>query len=337
MAEYGGWEKIKQLGKGGQSQVFLARSPARVEERQKYLDAIKQLSGQGFNDARAQRFTEATFGYGRNEHISELGALKIYAPRAAGVEAEKHALARLKIEIAVLGEKRRGLPRLLASDESERWIVTEFFSQGTLEQHLLRFQGKPLHCLAAFHTLVQTVSQLHKDGVVHRDIKPANVFIGNDENLILGDFGIAFLPNLPERLTFTNESVGPRDYMPPWAETEERLEAVTTQFDVYMLGKLLWCTIAGRLKLPREWHRRPEFDLNSKFPNDPHISAINKILDKCLHDDQSKLFPSALELLEAVEYHLTIMKRGGQMLTEGTPRPCRVWERALSGFQRCSW
>lgn len=35
---------------------------------------------------------------------------------------------------------------------------------------------------------------------------------------------IALLPNLPERLTFTNESVGPRDYMPPWAETEERLE-----------------------------------------------------------------------------------------------------------------
>jgi serine/threonine protein kinase len=228
----------------------------------------------------------------------------------------------------------------LAFDESEKWIVTEFFPQGTLEQHVLSFRGNSLPCLVAFRTLVETVSQLHKDGVVHRDIKPANVFIGSNGNLILGDFGIAFLPNLPERLTFTKESVGPRDYMPPWAETEERLEEVGGQFDVYMLGKLLWCMIAGRLKLPREWHRRPEFDLTLKFPNDPNIFAINKILDKCLQDDQGKVLPSALELMQVVDGHLGVMKRGGQMLTEDTPRPCRMCGKGFyqlpknsSGFQ----
>ncbi len=30
-------------------------------------------------------------------------------------------------------------------------------------------------------------------------------------------------------------------YMPPWADIGGRLEKIDSNFDVYMLGKLLWC------------------------------------------------------------------------------------------------
>jgi len=83
-------------------------------------------------------------------------------------------------------------------------------------------------------------------------------------------------------LTRTHERVGPRDYMPQWADLGERHEKVQANFDVYMLGKLLWCLLVGRLKLPREYHRRPGFDLTSIFPKDMHVHLINSILDKCL-------------------------------------------------------
>ncbi len=215
------WQEIKPLGRGGQSEVFLVRNSIRVAERKKHLDKIMELSAQSFNDIRAMQFTEATLGYGRVELTSELGALKVYNPRAAGPTAEQQAVERLKIEIAVLGQSRQGLPKLLDCNESERWIVTEYLPGGTLEDNLLRYAGRPLLSLTAFRSLVETVAGLHTDSIFHRDIKPANVFIRDDGSLVLGDFGIAFLPNLPERLTFTNESVGPRDYMPPWAETED--------------------------------------------------------------------------------------------------------------------
>jgi serine/threonine-protein kinase len=179
----------------------------------------------------------------------------------------------------VLAQNRRGLPRLLDSNESQRWVSTEFLPGGTLEDHLLRFKGDALHSLVAFRDLVETVASLHLENIYHRDIKPANIFIGVDGRLILGDFGIAFLPDQPERLTFTNESVGPRDYRPPWAEVEERLDQVSGHFDVYMLGKLLWCMVAGRLKLVREWHMRPEYDLTVKFPANPQMYMINAILE----------------------------------------------------------
>src|SRR5712692_1322994 len=138
------WEEIKRLGKGGQSEVFLVRNSARIEERKKYMARLIELAGQGFNNVRAQQFTEATLGYGREEHPSELGALKTYNPRAAGADAEQQALNRLQIEINVLAQNRPGLPRLLDSNESERWIVTEYYPGGTLEDHALKYQGNPL-------------------------------------------------------------------------------------------------------------------------------------------------------------------------------------------------
>src|SRR6266478_3136155 len=183
------WEEVKRLGKGGQSEVFLVRNSVRIADRKKHLDKLMELSG--------QQFTEATLGYGREEHPSELAALKVHNPRAAGADAEQQALNRLQIETKVLAQNRRGLPRLLDSNESERWIVTEYYPGGTLEDHALKYQGNPLLALTAFRPLVETVAALHKDNIFHRDIKPANIFMGNGGGLILGDFGIAFLPNLP--------------------------------------------------------------------------------------------------------------------------------------------
>jgi serine/threonine protein kinase len=327
------WEEVKRIGGGGQSEVFLVRNSERIAARRKHLEKLKELSGQGFNDARAQQFVEATVGFGREEYSSELGALKVYNPRAAGPVGEQQALARLGVEVNVLGQNRSGLPKLLDSNKSAGWIVTEYFRGGTLEDHLERGVGNALLCLTMFRPLVETVAALHKDEIFHRDIKPANIFIGSDGGLVLGDFGIAFLPNLPERLTLTNESVGPRDYMPPWAETELRLEEVGGQFDVYELGKLLWCMVAGRLKLVREWYKRREFDLTARFPNEPRMHMINAILEKCLSENSGKVLPHASLLLIEVDAHLNVMRRGGQMLRDGVPRPCRV---CGQGFYRPS-
>jgi serine/threonine protein kinase len=333
MAKREEWEEIKPLGEGGQSEVFLVRSPARVAERKRDIRKLKELSGQGFSDITAREFAETIIDCARDERTSELGALKVFNPRAAGPEGEQQAVARLRSEIAVLGQGRPGLLKLLDSNDSERWIVTEYCPGGTLQDHPFGYTGKAGLALTAFRSLVETIAGLHQENIVHRDIKPANVFIGNDGRLILGDFGIVYLPNQAARPTSTNESVGPSDYIPPWADVGERLEKVQPKFDVYMLGKLLWCMVAGKLRLFREWYWRPEYDLTEKFKDDPHMHAINAILDKCVVEDPDKCLPGAQELLLVVEQHLSVIRRGGQMLSDDVPRPCRV---CGQGFYRPS-
>lgn len=258
------WERIRQLGRGGQSDVFLVRSPVRVAQRASYLQTIRTAQDQ---DKRAD-LAEAIWSYARPDSLPELGAMKLFKIRGDG--GEQHALDRLKREMQVLQQNRPGLPKLLGASESERWMVTEYFPRGTVEDNISLYKGKPALALKAFLCLVNTVALLHDEDIVHRDIKPANVFVRQDDELVLGDFGIVYLPDQPVRLTHTNESVGPHDYMPPWTDVGGRLENVHTNFDVYMLGKLLWCMVSGRLLLQREWFRRPQNDVCSMFRHDPH-------------------------------------------------------------------
>jgi serine/threonine protein kinase len=336
--KYGDWEVIEPLGEGGQSTVYLVRKPTRVEQRDVCIRKLMESSGQGFNAERAREFAEASFEYARKELPSERGALKVFKIPANGKglppppESEEfEAIERLKNEITVLSEKRLGLPALLGSNQDERWIVTEYFPERTLEHHASKYQGKVLPALRAFRSLVETVALIHKEGYVHRDIKPANVFVRNDDQLILGDFGIVYIPRTDERLTLTDERVGPRDYMPQWGDLGDRLEKVNPNFDVYMLGKLLWCMIAGRLKLPREYHRRAAFDLSVRFANDRHMHLINSILDKCVVEEPDHCLASGSELLGIVESTLATIERGTPLSDQKGKlvMPCRVCGRGF--------
>jgi serine/threonine protein kinase len=105
---------------------------------------------------------------------------------------------------------------------------------GTLEDKPTAFKGDAFSALKAIRPVVAALSRLHKDKMVLRDIKPANVFFENN-CLVLGDFGIAFSPTHVDRITTPNERVGPRDYMPGWANIGMRFEDVEPNFDVYML------------------------------------------------------------------------------------------------------
>jgi serine/threonine protein kinase len=336
MTLIGGWEQLKQLGEGGQSRVFLVRDPRRVEARRVATQQILKTNpwapyvGGNPNEQveRVNQLATSLMNYARPDSDSELGALKMFKLDESGKEAEE-AVGRLKNEITVLEQNRPGLLRLLDANEKEKWVVTEYMPGGTLATKPATYRGDALGALKAFKSLVETVAGLHKDNYVHRDIKPANVFLAGTDRLVLGDFGIVFVPDQHTRLTVTDERVGPRDYMPQWGDLGDRLENVHTNFDVYMLGKLLWCMVTGRLKLPREYHQRPAHDIKTLFPNDPGMRAIDEIIQKCVVEEPDHCLGSAVELLAIVDVQLAMLERGGQPLTDGVPRPCRVCGKGL--------
>ncbi len=320
------WQVIGDpLGEGGQSIVYLVRGPARLNARNRDIEQIFSFNPWGTSMAgtRARltgEFADAVANYGRAESPTELGALKDFKLR----NDEQQAISRLKQEVETLDDGHAGLPRLLDFNLKERWMVTEYFPNSTLENNVSKYKGDARRGLKAFLSLAKTVEALHAKGIVHRDIKPANVFVRQDNELILGDFGIVFLPDQPARLTRTNETVGPHDYMPPWGEAGGRLVDVTSKVDVYMLGKLLWCMISGRLRLQREWFDRSDYDLTQIFPDDPAMHMVNEIFKSCLVESAEQCRTSASDLVIIVLTYVQMLERGGQLLHVGIPRPCRV-------------
>jgi serine/threonine protein kinase len=318
MSEKPKWDRIRPLGGGGQSDVFLVRRPDRSVERDQCLARIRTA----LDGDKREELATAIYAYARPDTEAELGALKIFKiPRDESKQNE--ATKRLENEIRMLSARASGLPELLDSCLEEGWLVTEFFPEGTLEGHPEKYRGDVHSALRAFRSVVEAAALLHREGYVHRDIKPGNVFIRRASDLVLGDLGIVFIPDAPERLTLTDERVGPRDYMPSWGDLGKRLEKVDPRFDVYMLGKLLWCMVSGRQKLPREWYRRQGFNLSEFFPNAPNIEMINSILDKSVVEDESECLDSG-ELPKIVDRYLAILRNGGGLASQDSGRSCQV-------------
>ena len=325
------WERVKKepLGEGGQSKVYLVRTPERTKKRRRSLQIIKAHAPVSITTtvesmaAHNLEYVEAIRDYTRPDLPEELGAMKEFKIR----DDEEQSLSRLRQEIEVLQQNLPGLPKLLGFDINERWMVTEFFPNGTLEDHLLEYRGDAALALKAFRSVVATIALLHNEGKVHRDIKPANIFIGREHEFILGDFGLVYVPNREPRITrFQGETVGAGDFIPPatWRGMGTRLETVKTDFDVYMLGKVLWCMVAGKPKLDREFWDEPENDLTKLFPSDPHMHMINLILGRSVVTREEKCCGSANDLLLQVDTNLEQIKQGGQLLLDGIERICHV-------------
>jgi serine/threonine protein kinase len=323
---FNGWVQGPRLGEGGQSQVFVARNPEREAERvRNRSDLNAAMLG---NDR--DRFANALWSYARPDQDAESGALKIFKmpTKSSGIPTPPPpwvALERLKKEITALGERLPGLPKMLDYDVDERWIVSEFFPEGSYEKHLLKYKGRVLPALRAFRSLVNTVVSLHAKGYIHRDIKPHNIFIRGEE-LVLGDFGIVFMPGDASRVTALNERVGPRDYLPPWVHLGRRDAEPKPAIDIYMLGKFLWTMIDGRDFLPRELfkHGSYDFDLTRTFQGDPQMYFINKLLDACVVEHEKDCTLTAGEMLGRIDQMIQVAARGAQMLQKDVPRPCQI-------------
>jgi len=108
--------------------------------------------------------------------------------------------------------------------------------------------------LEILHQVCQAIAFAHARGVIHRDLKPANILIGDFGEVIVLDWGLAKVGNLPEphaepsagppkisheiELTRAGSRYGTPLYMSP--EQARGIKDVDERCDVYLLGNLLY-------------------------------------------------------------------------------------------------
>ena len=102
--------------------------------------------------------------------------------------------------------------------------------------------------LQLFASVCAAVASAHSNLVVHRDIKPSNILVTSAGEVKLLDFGIGkFLETEDSGVAHTELTrVTGRVFTPAYAAPEQFLgEPVTTATDVYSLGTLLYVLLAG--------------------------------------------------------------------------------------------
>jgi len=129
-------------------------------------------------------------------------------------------------------------------------IISELMQNGTLEQmNEKRFAGiatpgfGPTELSQAIFMTAVTMEQLHTRGVVHRDLKPENVFLDENMEARVGDFGLSrmFKPDI----TMT-AGVGSPLFMAP--ELCDDSEEYDDSVDVFAFGVLIYTSFTPRME-----------------------------------------------------------------------------------------
>ena len=313
--------------------MYLVRNPDVREQRASAEEAIRQavkrICTPDPQDAAAD-LHRALIELQGTDAPHHMGALKLYEIPNGG--EGKKAMGRLAQEVKALSSfSEPALLRLLKADLDKQFIITEYHTRGTLatliEQPSSPYKGNVRAGLAALRSVVTGVAHLHAEGLIHRDCKPENIFVAADGRLVLGDFGIViFRDAAGERLTETfDRPKGTRDWMAPWAYTGKRISVDETDgtFDVFPLGKILWCMLSGDRILPLWYYERPENNLERRFPDDPDMRIANEVLSHCVVENREDCLPDANKLLSLFDRALTQLHLSGQRLRLGQPHFCR--------------
>jgi serine/threonine protein kinase len=160
-------------------------------------------------------------------------------------EREKHQIV---AEVNILRDLRhpnivRYYDRVIEKQSHKIFIVQEYCEGGDLlkfiKKHKKEKQSIPEDLIWKwFMQIILALHEIHtrKDGkILHRDLKPANIFLDANNNVKLGDFGLAKILDLDK--DFAETKVGTPYYMSPEQIIEKKYNEKS---DIWALGCLLY-------------------------------------------------------------------------------------------------
>ena len=187
-----------------------------------------------------------------------------------------------------------------ASQRQHLYYVMREYAGITLEK--LYAKGGPLplaQWLDLAERLLRAVGLLHRRQIFHRDIKPHNVLLGDDGELRVLDFGLAYCPGLSEDLP--SALPGTPSYIAPEAFRGEKPAA---RQDLYAVGVTLYYLLTGHYPYGEiEAFQRPRFGVPvsaSRYrPDLPEWIAHS--LERGVAADPQQRFETAEEWLLQLE------------------------------------
>jgi TolB-like protein/Tfp pilus assembly protein PilF len=266
LMDFGDYELLEQIGRGGQGVVFRAR--------QKSLNRTVALK---------------VIGLGQWATAAHLKRFRLEAEAAARLEHPGI------VPIHEVGER-----------DGSCYFSMKFVEGGQLDEVVRRAPMPIRRAAELIANVARTVHYAHEHGILHRDIKPGNVLLDRKGEPHLTDFGLARLVESESTVTRTMEVLGTPSYMAPEQAmgNNATVSSATDVYGLgAVLYQLLTGqppfaggTTYETIKLLLDTEPRQPRLLNPKIDRD-----LSTICLKCLEKDPKRRYSSALELAEDLE------------------------------------
>jgi len=192
--------------------------------------------------------------------------------------------------------------------KGEPYLVMRYVEGDTLKPHM---EGQPMpadEVLRVIRPVCSALNYAHSQGVLHRDIKPSNIMVTTDGSIFVTDFGLARMVEAGESTLSQDMMVGTPQYISP--EQAQGVKELDGRTDIYSLGVVLYEMLTGRVPFSADTpfatvHDHIYTPLPPPSSVNPNISpAVERMLLKALAKDPGDRYPTAKDLLEAVESSL---------------------------------
>jgi len=263
LMDFGDYELLEQIGRGGQGVVFRAR--------QKSLNRIVALK---------------VIGLGHWATEAHLKRFRLEAEAAARLEHPGI------VPIHEVGER-----------DGSCYFSMKFVEGGQLDEVVRCTPMSIRQTAELIVKVARTVHYAHEHGILHRDIKPGNILLDAKGEPHLTDFGLARLVETESTVTRTMEVLGTPSYMAPEQAVGNNaaVSSVTDVYGLgAVLYQLLTGqppfaggTTYETIKLLLDTEPRQPRLVNPKIDRD-----LSTICLKCLEKDPKRRYSSALALAE---------------------------------------
>jgi len=154
-----------------------------------------------------------------------------------------------------------------------------------------------------FNEIVKAISVLHKNNIIHRDIKPSNIFITENNEVKILDFGLSKEVDDTEKTSTAGEIIGTPQYISPELVKGEKIDK---RSDIYQLGLTSLNILTG--KLPFSSNTASTFEILIKRINEKpdlrELSSLNipkflkHIVNKSLEPKKDLRFSNINEIMD---------------------------------------
>jgi serine/threonine protein kinase len=316
----GGYQVIKELGRGGMGAVYLARQIS--------LDrpvALKVMNAEwASNPNFLVRFTREAYAAAQLVHHNVVQVYDIGADKGVNYFSMEF------VEGCSLGDLLKKEKRV-AADVASGYILQA--ARG------LKFA--------------------HDRGMIHRDIKPDNLMLNNQGVVKVADLGLVRTPGMEDdklpasappdkggarqslsslsNVTLAGQSMGTPSYMAP--EQARDATRVDHRADVYSLGCTLFVMVTGR----PVFSASTPLEMMTKHATEPVVpphqvvkdvpKALSDVVVKMLAKKPDDRYPAMDEVIKALEDFLGLQGKGKESQTE---QHVRTLEQGVKGFLEAS-
>jgi serine/threonine-protein kinase len=194
----------------------------------------------------------------------------------------------------------------VSEDHGFQYMAMEYGEAGSMQQWLNKLGklevGDALHVVLA---CARALEYAHEQGLIHRDIKPDNILLTAGGVVKLADLGLAKALSEDIGLTRTGTAAGTPLYMSP--EQARDVKRVDCRSDIYSLGCMLYCFLAGRTPFQGETLvELNEAKEKGKYPParrfNPHVpERLDLFIDKMLAKQPEHRYQTCTELIKDLE------------------------------------